>query len=49
MNSHKDTIGESVGQILETIPRYVQVIAAAKTRTLTEVQAVIEAGVKATE
>jgi len=45
MNSHKDTIGESVGQILETIPRYVQVIAAAKTRTLTEVQAVIEAGV----
>jgi len=38
-------ITESVGRILETIPSEVLLIAAAKTRSLEEVEAVIHAGV----
>jgi pyridoxal phosphate enzyme (YggS family) len=45
MISQMDVIGESVNQILDTIPSHVQLVAAAKNRTLQEVQAVIEAGV----
>ena len=40
-----DIINEAVGRILETIPPDVLLVAAAKTRTLEEVQAAIEAGV----
>jgi len=40
-----DIINEAVGKIIETIPPNVLLVAAAKTRTLEEVQAAIEAGV----
>ena len=40
-----NSITESVGRILETIPSEVLLIAAAKTRSLEEVEAVIRAGV----
>lgn len=45
MNSKMDKIKESVINILDTIPADVQLIAAAKTRTLEEVEAAIQAGV----
>ena len=45
MNSRIEEIGESVRRILETIPSDVLLLAAAKTRTMEEVQAAIEAGV----
>ena len=45
MNSHADEISESVKSILETIPSGVTLVAAAKTRTLGEVEAAIQAGV----
>lgn len=45
MNPHMNGIGESVRRILGTIPAGVLLLAAAKTRTLEEVEAVIEAGV----
>ena len=44
MNSHINEISESVKRILETIPSEVTLVAAAKTRTLEEVEAVIQAG-----
>jgi hypothetical protein len=46
MNTPMDPVAESVRQILQTIPAEVTLVAAAKTRTLQEVQAAIEAGVK---
>ena len=45
MNSQTDDIGKSVKRILETIPPEVVLVAAAKTRTLEEVEAAIQAGV----
>jgi pyridoxal phosphate enzyme (YggS family) len=45
MNSQINKIKESVARILKTIPEDVQLIAAAKTRTLEEVEAAIQAGV----
>jgi len=45
MNSHADEISESVKSILETIPPEVTLVAAAKTRTLEEVETAIQAGV----
>ena len=45
MNSKMDRIKESVTSILGTIPTDVQLIAAAKTRTLEEVEAAIQGGV----
>ena len=45
MNSQTDDIGKSVKRILETIPPEVVLVAAAKTRTLAEVEAAIQAGV----
>lgn len=45
MNSQTDDISKSVKRILETIPSEVVLVAAAKTRTLTEVEAAIQAGV----
>jgi len=45
MNSQTDDIGKSVKRILETIPPEVILVAAAKTRTLEEVEAAIQAGV----
>jgi len=45
MKLKNDAVSESVRRILETIPSGVQLIAAAKTRTLEEVEAAIEAGV----
>ena len=45
MNSQMAIIGESVRQLLETIPADVLLLAAAKTRTLEEVEAAIQAGV----
>jgi pyridoxal phosphate enzyme (YggS family) len=45
MHSEKNFISDSVGRILETIPSDVLLIAAAKTRSVEEVKAVIEAGV----
>jgi len=45
MNLKMDVVSESVRRILETIPTDVVLIAAAKTRTLEEVHAAIEAGV----
>jgi pyridoxal phosphate enzyme (YggS family) len=45
MNLERDAFSESVGRILETIPSGVLLIAAAKTRTLEEVKAAIQAGV----
>lgn len=45
MNLKMDAVGESVRRILATIPPDVVLIAAAKTRSLEEVQAVIEIGV----
>ncbi|MEA3334950.1 MAG: YggS family pyridoxal phosphate-dependent enzyme [Chloroflexota bacterium] len=45
MNSQTDEIFKSVKQILATIPPGVILVAAAKTRTLEEVEAAIEAGV----
>ncbi len=45
MNSQTDSIGESVRRILQTIPSNVLLLAAAKTRTLEEVEAAIQAGV----
>jgi len=45
MNSKINKIKESVISILDTIPADVQLIAAAKTRTLEEVEAAIQAGV----
>ncbi|RLD10323.1 MAG: YggS family pyridoxal phosphate-dependent enzyme [Chloroflexota bacterium] len=45
MNSRTDEISESVKRILETIPPEVTLVAAAKTRTLEEVEAAIQAGV----
>ena len=45
MNSHINEISESVKRILETIPPEVTLVAAAKTRTLEEVEAAIQAGV----
>ena len=46
MSSNLDQIRESASRLLGKIPPEVKVIAAAKTRTLEEVQAVIQAGVK---
>ena len=45
MNSQDNVISESVRRILETIPPEVVLVAAAKTRTLEEVEAAIQAGV----
>jgi pyridoxal phosphate enzyme (YggS family) len=45
MNPGKNNIEESVRRIQSTIPRDVLVLAAAKTRTLEEVESVIRAGV----
>ncbi|MBU0510243.1 MAG: YggS family pyridoxal phosphate-dependent enzyme [Chloroflexi bacterium] len=45
MNSPVNEISESVKRILETIPPEVILVAAAKTRTLEEVEAAIQAGV----
>ena len=45
MNSNYEHIFEAVSRILETIPENVTLQAAAKTRTLEEVEAVIQAGV----
>jgi len=45
MDSQADDIGKSVKRILETIPSEVVLVAAAKTRTLEEVEAAIQAGV----
>ena len=45
MNSKANEISESVKSILETIPAQVTLVAAAKTRTLEEVEAAIQAGV----
>jgi hypothetical protein len=45
MNSQIDIIGESVRRILKTIPSDVLLLAAAKTRTVEEVEAAIQAGV----
>ncbi|MFH1633526.1 MAG: YggS family pyridoxal phosphate-dependent enzyme [Chloroflexota bacterium] len=45
MNSPVNEISESVKRILETIPPEVILVAAAKTRTLEEVKAAIQAGV----
>jgi len=45
MNAQINDIGESLKQIMETIPSDVLLVAAAKTRTLEEVQAAIQAGV----
>ena len=45
MSSQTDDIGTSVKRILETIPPEVVLVAAAKTRTLEEVEAAIQAGV----
>lgn len=45
MNSQNNTIAEAVRRILATIPEGVMLEAAAKTRTLEEVEAVIAAGV----
>jgi pyridoxal phosphate enzyme (YggS family) len=45
MFTQMDAIKKSARQILETIPAHVQLVAAAKSRTLEEVQAAIEAGV----
>ncbi len=45
MNLHAYEISESVKRILETIPPEVILVAAAKTRTLEEVEAAIQAGV----
>jgi len=45
MNIEMDTIGKSVRRILDTIPADVLLVAAAKTRSLEEVQVAIEAGV----
>ena len=46
MISSLDQIRESASRLLETIPAEVQLVAAAKTRTLEEVEAVIQAGVE---
>lgn len=45
MNSQMNKISESLRQILHTIPPGVLLLAAAKTRTLEEVEATIQAGV----
>ncbi len=45
MISHANEIAESVKRILETIPSEVTLVAAAKTRTLGEIEAAIQAGV----
>jgi len=45
MNSHINNIGESIKRIQELIPPGVLLLAAAKTRTLEEVEAAIQAGV----
>ncbi len=45
MNLKMDAVGRSVRRIMDTIPPDVVLIAAAKTRSLEEVQAAIEAGV----
>jgi pyridoxal phosphate enzyme (YggS family) len=45
MTSQINSITESVGRILETIPSEVLLLAAAKTRSLEEIEAVIRAGV----
>ena len=45
MNSQINNIGESIKRILESIPPGVLLLAAAKTRTLEEVEAAIQAGV----
>ena len=45
MNSQINNIGESIKRIMESIPPGVLLLAAAKTRTLEEVEAAIQAGV----
>jgi pyridoxal phosphate enzyme (YggS family) len=45
MNSQTDSVGESVRRILKTISSDVLLLAAAKTRTVNEVEAAIRAGV----
>jgi len=45
MKTQINPIGESVRRILDTVPPGVSLLAAAKTRSLEEVEAVIEAGV----
>ena len=45
MNSRSEEIIKSVRVILETLPSNILLLAAAKTRTLEEVKAVIKAGV----
>ena len=45
MNSQINDISESIRQILHTIPSGVLLLAAAKTRTLEEVETAIQAGV----
>ena len=45
MNSNINTVGESVRRILDTLPSNVLLIAAAKTRSLEEVEAAIRAGI----
>jgi len=45
MNSQNDNVGESVRRILDTMPSNVLLIAAAKTRSLEDVDAAIRAGV----
>ena len=45
MNLKTDAVGKSIRQILDTIPADVLLVAAAKTRSLEEVGAAIEAGV----
>lgn len=46
MKSRFDSIGESVRRILDKIPSNVMLVAAAKTRSLEEVQIAIDAGVR---
>jgi len=45
MGSQFDSIQEAVSEILSTIPEHVTLLAAAKTRSLQEVEAVIAAGI----
>lgn len=45
MNTQTDSISESVRRILQTIPSGVLLLAAAKTRTVEDVEAAIQAGV----
>ena len=45
MNSKYDNLKESVRRIHQTIPANVLLLAAAKTRTLEEVESVIQAGI----